>query len=148
LVVNNLTFQKPFLPEQVAKNINLEPDKPLMLVVKYDNYQDVASGLSFALALEKIRYPKITNKLTNQLNHDSLAFVYKSPDLSTLNNNINQTAIPKSSQFNLWFVGSSMRKQDFATQLAIPGQFNCYIDPDYHYRTGPYPYQLYRCVNR
>lgn len=151
-VVNNLTFQKPFLPEQVAKNINLEPDKPLMLVVKYDNYQDVAAGLSFALALEKIRVSKITNELTNQLTNqltnDSLAFVYKSADLSILNNNINQAAIPKLSRFNLWFVGSSMRKQDFATQLAISGKFNCNIDPDYHYRTGSYPYQLYRCVNR
>ncbi|MFH7027305.1 MAG: hypothetical protein ACHBN1_18355 [Heteroscytonema crispum UTEX LB 1556] len=58
-VVDNLAFQKPFLPEKVAQKMNQEPSVPLMLVVGYRDYQDVALGLSFALALEKIRSDKI-----------------------------------------------------------------------------------------
>ncbi|QSJ18297.1 glycosyltransferase family 39 protein [Nostoc sp. UHCC 0702] len=54
-VASNLVFQKPFQPEQVAQNMNLEPSVPLTLVVAYSSYQDVALGLSFALALEQLR---------------------------------------------------------------------------------------------
>jgi Dolichyl-phosphate-mannose-protein mannosyltransferase len=58
-VVDNLAFQKPFLPEKVAQKMNQEPSAPLTLVVGYRDYQDVALGLSFALALNKIRSHKI-----------------------------------------------------------------------------------------
>ncbi|MBK1990694.1 glycosyltransferase family 39 protein [Sphaerospermopsis aphanizomenoides BCCUSP55] len=147
LVVNNLTFQKPFLPDQVAKNMNLEPDVPLMLVIKYDNYQDVAAGLSFALALEKLRNQEIINK-SYSLNTDSLAFVYKSTDLSSLSHKMTQLSQSEISQLNLWFVGSGMRKKDYSSQLEIAGQITCNIEPTQHYRIGQFPYQLYRCGNR
>jgi len=55
LVIFNLAFQKPYNPQQVAENINFEPTTPLMVVVGYKDYQNVALGLSFALALEKVR---------------------------------------------------------------------------------------------
>jgi uncharacterized membrane protein len=58
-VISNLAFQKPFLPEKVAQKMNQEPSIPLMLVVGYRDYQDVALGLSFALALDKIRSDQI-----------------------------------------------------------------------------------------
>jgi hypothetical protein len=124
--------------------MNLEPAVPLILVVKYDNYQDVAAGLSFALALEKLR----GHEISNQLNTDSLAFVYKSSDLSTLSNKIPQVSTSHISQLNLWFVGSSMRKQDFAPQLALTHQIICNLDTNHHHRIGSYPYQFYRCDNR
>jgi uncharacterized membrane protein len=141
-VVNNLTFQKPFLPEQVAKNINLEPSLPLMLVVKYDDYQDVAAGLSFAVALEKLR----GDKIPNQLNNDNLAFVYKSADLSTLTHSLNPVDQRNIPQFNLWFVGSSMRQKDFKRQLEFNTKTICNLDPNHYHRTGRFPYQLYRCI--
>ena len=146
-VVNNLTFQKPFLPDLVAKNMNLEPDVPLMLVIKYDSYQDVAAGLSWALALEKLRYHEIQNQ-SNSFNNDSLAFVYKSADLSSLTHKVGKFSHFHKSQFNLWFVGSGMRKKDYAGKLRIAGQINCDIEPTQHYRSGQFPYQLYRCEKR
>ncbi|WP_413173573.1 hypothetical protein [Anabaena azotica] len=146
-VVNNLSFQKPFLPDIVAKNMNLEADIPLMLVIKYDNYQDVAAGLSFALALEKLRNHEIQNEF-NTLNKDSLAFVYKSADLSSLGNKVTKFYQFHKSRFNVWFVGSGMRKKDYAAQLTIAGQINCDIESTQHYRIGQFPYQLYRCEKR
>ncbi|MFM2063729.1 MAG: hypothetical protein RLZZ507_3400 [Cyanobacteriota bacterium] len=141
-VVNNLTFQKPFLPEKVAENMNLQPTVPLMLVVKYDNYQDVAAGLSFALALEKLRnnHPKIQDQ-------DSLAFLDHSVDFSTINHQLFRFSKPNISNMNLWFVGSNMKREDFAAQLELPEKIACNIDNNHHHRIGSYPYQLYRCGN-
>ncbi|MBD2295007.1 hypothetical protein H6G06_16340 [Anabaena sphaerica FACHB-251] len=139
-VVNNLTFQKPFLPDKVADNMNLEPAVPLILVVKYDNYQDVAAGLSFALALKKLR----NNDSTIQY-QDSLAFLDNSADFSTINHKVPHFYPPNTSQFNLWFIGSSMERKDFAAQLTLAEKITCNIDINHHHRIGSYPYQLYRC---
>ncbi len=51
----NLVFLKPFSPERVALAMNQDPSIPLMVVVGYKDYQDVALGLSFALALKEVR---------------------------------------------------------------------------------------------
>lgn len=142
-VVSNLAFQKPFQPEQVAQNMSLDPAIPLMLVVGYESYQDVAAGLSFALALQELRSHEIKSKLTP----DSLAFVNKSPHFSDFSNKLTQLSIVEVSQLNLWFVGSGMRKQDYPSKLTLAGQFTCNIELTQHYRIGQFPYQLYRCSN-
>jgi uncharacterized membrane protein len=54
-VVYGLVFQKPYNPQQVAKDMNLDATLPLAVVMGYNDNQDVALGLSFALALDKIR---------------------------------------------------------------------------------------------
>ncbi len=153
-VVSNLVFQKPFQPEQVAKNMNLEPAVPLMLVVGYSNYQDIALGLSFATALEQLRSqnPLIElkiNKLADKsrsLNADSFAFLQKYPDLSSVWKKLSQMPAPAASKLNLWVVGSGMRKRDYPQRLELSRQTACNIDPAQHYRIGV-PYQLYRCEN-
>ncbi|MBD2568033.1 glycosyltransferase family 39 protein [Anabaena lutea] len=142
-VVSNLAFQKPFQPEQIAQNMNLDPAIPLMLVVGYENYQDVAAGLSFALALEQQRSHEVKSKL----HLDNLAFVHKSPDFSDFSNKLAQLSIGEVSELNLWFVGSGMRKQDYPSKLTLAGQVTCNIELTQHYRIGQFPYQLYRCGN-
>jgi uncharacterized membrane protein len=139
-VVSNLAFQKPFQPEQVAQNINLEPSIPVMLVVGYSNYQDVALGLSFALALEKLR----SSTSTSAIKVDSFALLDKKPDLSVLWNKLSQIPVPKASKLNLWIVGPGMRRLDYPKRVALSGQTTCNIDSTQHYRIG-IPYQLYRC---
>ena len=52
-VVSNQGLQKPYLPQQVAQKMYQEPNVPVMAVMAYSNYQDVALGLSYALALER-----------------------------------------------------------------------------------------------
>jgi hypothetical protein len=77
-----------------------------------------------------------------------LAFVYKSADLSSLTHKVGKFSHFHKSQFHLWFVGSGMRKKDYAGKLRIAGQINCDIEPTQHYRIGQFPYQLYRCEKR
>ncbi|MCG6137948.1 MAG: glycosyltransferase family 39 protein [Nostoc sp. LLA-1] len=137
-VVSNLVFQKPFQPEQVAHNMNLEPSVPLMLVVGYSNYQDVALGLSFALAVEKLR------SQTNTVAPDSLAILNQRPDLSLFWQNLAEMPTPEASQLNLWIVAPGLRRRDYPQQVAISGEGTCNIDTAQHYRIGV-PYQLYRC---
>ena len=52
-VVYNLGFQKPYLPKKVAQNLYQEPSIPVMAVMAYADKQDIALGLSYALALER-----------------------------------------------------------------------------------------------
>lgn len=148
-VVSNLVFQKPFQPEQVAQNMNLEPAVPIILVVGYSNYQDVALGLSFATALEQLRNqnPRDKSKVLNSdISPDSFAFLQKNPDLSAVWKNLSQLPIPATSKLNLWVVGPGIRKRDYPQRLELFGQTSCTIDPAQHYRIGV-PYQLYRCGN-
>ncbi|AFZ28157.1 hypothetical protein Cylst_6191 [Cylindrospermum stagnale PCC 7417] len=143
-VVSNLAFQKPFQPEQVAQKMNIEPAVPLMLMVKYNSYQDVALGLSFALALEKIRNYDLKNPVLQ--NADHLAFLQASPDFYPVIKKLSPQSTSGISQLNLWFVGPGMRQRDYPPQLAFASQTTCTIDPTQHYRIG-IPYQLYRCTN-
>lgn len=164
-VVSNLVFQKPFQPEQVAQNMNLEPSIPLTLVVAYSSYQDVALGLSFALALEQLKNQsnvaqfKITNEklkisyatdkytgLNSVVSLNNFVVLQKSPDLSAFWRQFSQLPAPTTSQMNLWIVAPGLRKRDYPLQVALAGQTNCTIDPKNYYRIG-IPYQLYRCSN-
>ncbi|OUL24872.1 glycosyltransferase family 39 protein [Nostoc sp. 106C] len=150
-VVYNLVFQKPFHPEQVAQNMNLEASIPVMLVVGYSDYQDIALGLSFALALEQLRNQSVSGeyKITHPIDtsrSDSFAILSKSPNLSALWNKLSQLPIPATSKLNLWIVGPGMIEQDYPQQLALSQQTTCTIDPSHHYRIGV-PYQLYQCSN-
>jgi uncharacterized membrane protein len=140
-VVANLVFQKPFQPEKTAQNMNLEPDVPVMLVVGYNNYQDVALGLSFALALEKER-----NNTSSLHNFDSFAFLEKPINAPHFWENLQQMPIP-GSQMNLWIVGPGMRRRDYPQEVGLSGDRICIIDNLHHYRIG-IPYQLYRCDMR
>lgn len=142
-VVNDLTFQKPFLPNQVAQNMNLEPDVPLILVVKYNSYQDVAAGFSFALSLETLRKDDQQIRLAG----DSLAFLSDYTAFPLFNQQLSYFSTPKISKLNLWFVGSSMRRQDFTDKLTLTEEIKCSIDTQHHHYIGHFPYQLYRCGN-
>ncbi|MBD2437267.1 glycosyltransferase family 39 protein [Nostoc sp. FACHB-110] len=138
-VVANLAFQKPFQPDNVAQKMNLEPATPLMLVTGYGSYQDVALGLSFALALKPLRN---TDNLVSQ--SDSLAFIDNKPNLSAFWHQLSQLTIPATPKLNLWIVGPGMRRRDYQPKIKLSGQTVCNIDPTQHYRLG-IPYQLYRC---
>ncbi|MDP5338418.1 MAG: hypothetical protein NWQ28_07550, partial [Nodularia sp. (in: cyanobacteria)] len=142
--VSNLVFQKPFQPEQVAQNMNLDPSVPIMLVVGYNNYQDVALGLSFALALEKVRSNTNTAVRVSFNNSDSIAFFQRYRNSPAFWNKLDEMRIPATSQMNLWIVSPGMRKQDYPQQVALSGDDVCTIDTTQHYRIGV-PYQLYRC---
>jgi uncharacterized membrane protein len=140
-LLSNLVFQKPFQPELVAKNFNQEPLIPTMLVVGYSDYQDVALGLSFALAFEHLHS---RNQTTLNLPMPEFAFFNKKLNFNNVVQNISQLNLPVTSRLNLWIVASGLRKRDFPQQVVLKNQSVCSRDDKQYYRVG-IPYQLYRC---
>lgn len=132
LVVANFSFQKPYNPQLVAENMNQEPTIPLLVVVGYQDYQDVALGLSFALALSKIRS-----------NYPEFAFFRRSQGYEYIWQKLSQLPVKQASQLNLWVVAPELKRRDYPPQLKF-SQNTCTLDPTQHYRIG-IPYQLYRC---
>lgn len=135
-VASNLVFEKPFKPEQVAHNINQNPNVPLMVVMAYRDNQDVALGLSFALEVEKVRKINYNEKL------DKFAFFKNSQELSVWQQ-LSQLPALAISKMNLWVIAPGIKRRDYPPQIAI-SRMNCTIDYTQHHRIGV-PYQLYRC---
>jgi uncharacterized membrane protein len=131
-VVNDRVFLKPYHPQQVASDMLTSGSS--LVVMAYEDFQEIALGLSFALALEQLPHSDRT----------SFAFLGRSTQsyeqfwrkLTVLK----VGAIPQ----NLWLIAPGLRKSDFPTQLAI-GQALCQRDDRYH-RVGV-PYQGYKCKN-
>lgn len=153
-VVNNFAFKKPFLPSQFAQIIAQEPSTPFIVVMGYRNYQDIALGLSFALALDTQKkqrksmityvsnYPTLAN--VNDPKADKFAFFQQNPGFETVWQKLSQLPPPKVSQINLWVIAPGLRRRDYPQQTKLSSQTQCTIDPKQHYRIGV-PYQLYRC---
>lgn len=146
-IVSNLVFQKPFEPEQVAQNMNQNPSLSLMIVVGYRDYQDVALGLSFALALEPLRElgkDKLISSSPSLPPSSDIAFFKQSPDFAPVLQKLSQLPTPSATQLNLWVVGPGRKRKDYPQQITLSQQMTCTIDSLQHYRVGV-PYQLYRC---
>ncbi|MBD2743740.1 glycosyltransferase family 39 protein [Coleofasciculus sp. FACHB-1120] len=142
-VVSNLAFLKPFNPLQVSHHMNLEPTVPLMVVVGYHDSQDVALGLSFALAVEKIRAPRIGD-FEPEDEKAYFAFLNAKPTYDALWQNLSAIQTPLESPLNLWVVAPGLKRVDYPQSLALAEPTSCTIDSTQHYRIGV-PYQLYRC---
>jgi uncharacterized membrane protein len=147
-VVSNLVFLKPYHPEKVAQEINLEPAVPLMVVMGYHNFQDVALELSFALAIENQK-----SGISKRTTPASLAFLKAQPSYDAVWKKLTKLPTLPESRLNLWLIAPGLRRRDFPAQLAIaqgtaPGaianQTTCTLDPTQYHRRGV-PYQLYRC---
>lgn len=132
LVVSNFVFQKPYNPQLVAQNLNQEPTIPLIVVVGYQDYQDVALGLSFGLALKKIRS-----------NYTEFAFFRRSQGYEYIWQKLSQLPVQEAPHLNLWVVAPELKRRDYPPNLKL-SQNTCTLDPTQHYRIG-IPYQLYRC---
>ncbi|GAA6622494.1 hypothetical protein [Scytonema sp. NUACC26] len=150
-VISNFVFQKPFQPERVAKNMNRDPSTSLMVVMAYRNYQDIALGLSFALALEPLRDKK-TEKMTSpqcsmsnvQCPKSYFAFLKQSPTFTSVWQKLYQLPELEVDKLNLWIIGPGRKRIDYLHTVAISPQISCTIDFKEHYRIG-IPYQLYHC---
>jgi uncharacterized membrane protein len=133
-VVNNLAFLKPFQPENVAKNMTFE-SIPVMMVSGYSNFQDVALGLSFALAINQLQSSGITQH--------SFAFYNRKLGYESVWQKLANLPPLSVSRLNLWVVAPGLKQKAYPSQLAI-AQTPCLLDPQNYYRIG-IPYQLYRC---
>nr|MDJ0776130.1 glycosyltransferase family 39 protein [Mastigocoleus sp. MO_167.B18] len=165
-VVNNFAFKKPFLPSEFAQSIDQEISIPSMVVMGYRDNQDVALGLSFALALDaekeqkksKITYVSSDSSLTTgglvkenlptkkYSTADKFAFFSQKQGFQAVWQKLAELPPPKESQVNLWVIAPGLRRRDYPQQTNLSSQIPCTIDPKQHYRIGV-PYQLYRCKN-
>ncbi|AKG21870.1 glycosyltransferase family 39 protein [Calothrix sp. 336/3] len=135
-VTNNLVFHKPFYPEQVARNLTQEIAIPLTMVMVYSNEQDIALGLSFALALQQHQPTLTTN---------NSIFLPQQPDWQTFAHKLKILPFNSSQRLNLWIFAPGRRRREYPPQLLIDTKTSCSIDIQQHYRIG-IPYQLYRCA--
>jgi hypothetical protein len=53
-VVNNYAFLKPFQPDTIAARLTAKTDAPLIILKEYKSGQDIALGLSFAHAIDRL----------------------------------------------------------------------------------------------
>ena len=143
LVVSNQVFQKPYQPDLVARNMLVEPGKPLLASLAYMDVQDVALGLSFFLALK--------NESAHPLGKPSgfFALLARSQGYEKVWQALAQLHPPLSLPFNAWLVAPGLRRADYPAQLFLAtSQFKtpaiCLIDPENYHRLGV-PYQMYQC---
>ncbi len=148
LVINNFAFHKSYRPDQVAQDMAFELDKPLSIVVSYRSPQEIALGLSFALALHRQNAPEVGN---SQVRY---AFVDRTEGYSRVWRQLPQMSQPLPMPLNLWVVASpGMRTKDYPNRLRLanPATPNlkaiCLVDPEEFHRIG-FPYQLFRCQGR
>lgn len=137
-VVSNLVFLKSFHPQQVARDMTQEPTVPLMVVMGYHSFQDVALGLSYGLAIENLN-PDSSKKTTPA----SLGFFKAQPSYDSIWQAIAKLPALPETRLNLWVVAPGLRRRDFPPQLTA-NQATCTLDAADYHRKGV-PYQLYRC---
>jgi hypothetical protein len=167
-VVSNLAFLKSFHPQQVARDMYLDRGVPIMMVVGYHNFQDVALGLSFALAIDQLHRNSFEG-----VAEASFAFLHPEPSYDSVWEKLSKLPVLSVPRLNLWVVAPGLRRREYPQQLmmtqgtqanaivpkgqrvaiarsaapkAIANPTRCTIDPSQHYRIGV-PYQLYRCVS-
>ena len=159
LVVSNQVFLKPYQPEQIASHVRLESDPSFLMTMAYGDLQDVALGLSIALALHK-------GGDRAQESHQLFAFIprirsakaalartdgdrpHASPTYEQVWQNLAALQQPLSAPLSLWIIAPGLKKDNYPPILALghPNEraIDCKVDRDRFYRRG-IPYQLYRC---
>ncbi|MDY6781720.1 MAG: glycosyltransferase family 39 protein [Cyanobacteriota bacterium] len=131
-VITNLAFVKPYYPLAVAQKLNRSSGFTLV-VMGYSDTQQIALGLSYALALERL--PKSSTQTRDWM------FIDSSQGLERVWGTLSEQSI---SPDNLWIFGPGLIREQYPQRLSLQEKTQCLIDPQEHYRIG-IPYQLYRC---
>jgi uncharacterized membrane protein len=126
-VNTNLAFQKPYQPERVAANIAGYGNPKTLVVMGYQDYQELAMGMSFVLALRQVDSRVKFAFLNTSTGYDRV--IEQFPTLPNTN--------------DFWLIAPGLRQQDFPN-LTMVGSKTCRALSDRYYRIG-IPYQGYRC---
>jgi hypothetical protein len=130
LVVAGMVLHKPYQPGNVANEMNNVPGKTLVVMADQNN-QDVALGLSYALALKDKGRPDF-----------AFTFLSRSGGYDRVFQKLALFA-PIPGLKNLWLLGPGLRQREFPPQLRVATTV-CDQVPDRYNRVG-IPYQGYRC---
>lgn len=157
LVVSNLVFLKPYQPNQVAKIVQPTAEPPLLMSMAYGDLQEVALGLSFALALkgqdrlgtDSRHYFAFLPKVRPAQTKDAKVGDPQLPSYAHVWQNLAELKQPLQAPFAFWIVAPGLKQKEFPPTLdmlhSAGGAIGCAIDRDRFYRLG-IPYQLYRCT--
>ncbi len=141
-VVQDLVLQKSYNPNLVAQNLSIEPTKNRLVVNAYEDFQDIALGLSFALKLPQQEQVAKNDSRT----HFALLAQTKGYDQVWFD--LAQLKQPLSFPLNLWVISPGLKRSDYKPQLLVGDRAGtphaCTIDPAHYHRLGV-PYQLYQC---
>jgi uncharacterized membrane protein len=142
LVISNQVFQKPYQPDQVARNLRFEPSQPILVTMAYSDFQDVALGLSFGLELAR------QAATMPQATEPQFAFLGQFKGYEGVWQTLSVLPQPLLFPLNLWVISPGLKRVGYRQELTLSSpegrSHTCTIDPNHHYRIG-IPYQLYRC---
>jgi hypothetical protein len=130
VTTTGLVLHKPYQPGTVANEIANVPGQTLVVMAN-QNYQDVALGLSYALALKDKGRPDF-----------SFTFLNRSGGYDRVFQKLVLFA-PMPGLKNLWLLGPGLRQREFPPQIRVATTM-CDQVPDRYNRVG-IPYQGYRC---
>lgn len=142
-VVSDLVLQKPYAPDQLAARTYIQPELPRLIVMTYQDLQDVALGLSFALAIRDygVSHPKANP--TSQF-----IFLDRKQGYDPVWAQMSKLKPMAQSALDLWLIAPGLRQKEFQAEVSLTtvagAAKTCTRDPDHYYRLG-IPYQRYRC---
>ncbi|MDY7015481.1 MAG: hypothetical protein SVX43_18175, partial [Cyanobacteriota bacterium] len=131
-VIANLAFQKPYSPLAVAQNLNRSSGFTL-IVMGYSDTQQIALGLSYALAVESL--PKQSSQKMDWI------FLDSTPGFDRVWEALSEQSV---SPDTLWVFGPGLIREQYPQNLSLNPKTQCLLEPREHYRIG-IPYQRYRC---
>ncbi len=131
LVIFDYAFQKPYFPQLAASRFNQSPAQ-LMVMTGYANSNQIALGLSYALALDEIRQSDRETLWAFFDNYDGYSEAWQKISRLDL------------SPSNLWVIGPGLKRASYPQHLYFNNNNSCKLDPEEYYRVG-IPYQLYSC---
>ncbi|MCU0547923.1 MAG: glycosyltransferase family 39 protein [Leptolyngbya sp. Prado105] len=136
-VISNVAFLKPYTPDRVAQNIVTGTDCRA-IVMSYNDFQDIALGIGFALAVRstETRSPQICPPA-------QFAFLSKTQSDPDIWNRLSNLPAAKVGQ--VWAIMPGLRRADFPKTLKVQNSV-CTLNPDWQYRIG-LPYSGYQCRN-
>jgi uncharacterized membrane protein len=146
-ITSNLAFQKTYPPDKVAQNLNLEPAKPVVVVMEYTNSQQVATGLSFAFALDQLRTTAENEGSSRDSATAYFAFFDRQSRYQILQPPLSAPSTLPSPPFNFWTVIRQMKRQCYVKEIAIAPSTLCTLDPIENHPEYV-SHQLYRCQLR
>ncbi|TVR08210.1 MAG: hypothetical protein EA395_11590 [Phormidium sp. GEM2.Bin31] len=136
VVISGFAFEKPYQPRQIAQQLVRSPSIPLEVVIGYENSQEIALGLSFALELPP---PTQMAFLSRQQGYEQTW-----QHLAQLPHSVQVPDTPSSAaEWDLWIIAPGLREAEYPPQLLRQG-LGCDRIPDEYYRLG-IPYQRYHC---
>jgi uncharacterized membrane protein len=127
LVIFNLTFQKPYQPDEVAQHIYRQSSIPSIVVVGYYNTQDIPLGFSFALALDKIRNQNFRG--VDVAADMFFAFLPKTLYPESILQSLSHISSPVVPPLNLWIIDRKVAPKEYPTQVLLANKTTCILDP-------------------